>query len=300
MRRFLVASCCVIVALQVLIGVPLAVCIGFYFSLVPHRSILTLDAPSVQSGYPYPTYSTDSSPVAYAPADLCTTCPSPATSPAPSYNSPSYSPVPVASTPPQRAWTPAPAEPTSLPPASIPAGLAPIVDSRAQYGSPLAASSLAPSSPAEGIREFVAALDQVAATEPNPEPDPQPQTPQPAAAALDPSIKNGVGNSPVSGPATLVESLRTSVQHLYALAQNLEADGNFGRADQIRVLTREIRSEIDIISRDLRREPAVSSALPTVTEAAWNPEPPPAPAPELPPPPVPVEPPPAPPAAPSP
>jgi hypothetical protein len=233
MRSFLVTACCVIVGLQVLIGVPLAVCVVFL-------SLVEAPAPVVLPG-----------PVAYDPAPVCLpTCPPPVE------------------------W---PAKPAVT-------DLQPIVESRAIAGSPLAESSLAASSPAEDLRQFVTALEQVATGEAI--------LPPAEAPAKEPA---DCGNPPLKPEAScqspLVDSLSTSVEQLYAHAQRLETDGNYGRADQVRRLAREIR---DVILQNQSRSPseriAEPAPAPTVTEASFNPEPPPPPAPAVPPPPVPVEP----------
>lgn len=262
MRRFLVASCCVIVALQVLIGVPLAVCIGF-FSLVEVGSV-EVQASNQFSTMPPPLpYSPMPSPVGYAPAaNYC--------APASNYCAAPAMAPPIASPP-----SLAPASPPSLAYAEVPTtpGLEPIVESRAEHGSPLADSSLAAASPAEEVRQFVAALEHVAATEPVPPPA---DAAQPAKAGQ---------------PADLVTALRTSVEHLYPLAQSLETDGYYDRADQLRDLARKIREEIDTINRDLLPPPAEPETVQsTVTEASYDPAPPAVSAPAAAPPPVPTEP----------
>ncbi len=246
MRRFLVTACCVIVALQVLIGVPLVVCIAF-LSLVE-----------------MPTVSLQPTPVHYAsaPVDL-----------------------------------PAPLPPDYYPKAPV-SNLQPIVESRAQYGSPLAESSLAAPSPAEELRQFVTALEQLATgneAPPNQLAPPSDQLPAPAATIHPASDCQATS----SDSAALLASLGASVEHLYALCQRLEADTEYSRADEIRQLARRIREEMDAVRRHESppapvtwEEPTLPP--PTVTEASFNPEPPPAPAPAIPPPPVPTEPAPAP------
>jgi hypothetical protein len=67
----------------------------------------------------------------------------------------------------------------------------------------------------------------------------------------------------------LLESLRVSAQHLYTLSQSLEAEGNYDRADQLRKLARDIREEIQIISREHLPTPAPAPA--TVTAASFDP-----------------------------
>jgi hypothetical protein len=85
MRRFLVGSCCVIVALQLLIGLPLAVCIGF-LSMIPHRSFDV----HMDGGYVEPSMVGYSPvPVTYAPSPCTTSCPSSY----PTYDAPTTPPI---------------------------------------------------------------------------------------------------------------------------------------------------------------------------------------------------------------
>jgi hypothetical protein len=290
MRRFLVASCCVIVALQVLIGVPLAVCIGF-FSLVEVGSVEVQSGNQFSAMPPPLPYSAVPSPVGYAPAaNYCAPASNNFTPPAmaPSMTSPPGW-IPTA-LPPVAATSPSPA-PDAIP--TTP-GLEPIVESRAEQGSPLAESSLAAASPAEEARAFVAALEHVAATEPASPPADAAHDAEATASAL-PPCQDLAGKPDQAGqPAALVAALRTSVEHLYPLAQSLETDGCYDRADQLRDLARKIREEIDTINRDLLPPPppplAEPQAVPTVTEASYDPAPAAISAPAVAPPPVPAEP----------
>lgn len=241
MSRFFAAACCVVVALQVLIGVPLAVCIGFL-------SCVELPAVPVQPGPP-----------SFAPTAMD--------------------------------WTPPPPLPDVCTPEPI-ANLQPIVESRAQYGSPLVGSSLAAGSPGEELRQFATALKGVAGIEEAPLPSLalSPETNQCHVPAAPPAA--GDRCAPGENEA-LISSLAASVEHLYALTQRLEADGEYGRADQVRRLARDVRDEIGVLRRHENPppmpldEPAPPAS--TVTEASFNPEPPPAPAPAKAPPPAPVE-----------
>ena len=228
MSRFFAAACCVIVALQVLVGVPLAVCIGFL-------SCVQLPAVPVQPGPPN-----------YTPAAMD--------------------------------WTPSPPLPDVCTPPPL-ASLQPIVESRAQYGSPLAGSSLAAGSPDEELHQFTTVLEHVA-TEAAPQ----------APAKAPPHAGNPPPKTDVSAP--LVESLSAAIEPLYVHAQRLEGDGKYDRADEVRRLAREMREHVYQIGCDY--PPAVplapTAAAPTVTEASFNPEPPLVPAPVVPPPLVPIEP----------
>jgi hypothetical protein len=68
----------------------------------------------------------------------------------------------------------------------------------------------------------------------------------------------------------LLDSLHTTTHHLYELTLSLEADGEYGRADQIRKLAREIREEISTIGREHLPAPAPPVAA-TVQAASFNP-----------------------------
>ena len=221
MRRFLVGSCCVIVALQVLIGVPLAVCIGF-FSLIPHRAL----GWQTHDGYVEP------STVGYAPSPCTTSCPP--------------------------AWDSQPSPPMVSAPMA-----APLVPNSLVAASQVLSGD---TTPQQITDELMATYKQVAEEE---APAPQQDNNLKGISPL----PSGVGNSTVEQPRTVADSLRVAAEHLYLLAQNLEADGNYGRADEIRGLARRMREEIFILRRE-EAPPAGAqiSAVevttpPTVTEA---------------------------------
>jgi hypothetical protein len=177
------------------------------------------------------------------------------------------------------ATSPSPA-PDTIPPTP---GLEPIVESRAEHGSPLANSSLAAASPAEETRQFVAALEHVAATQSLSLPVDAAQVAEAKAPALSPCQDLAGKPAPAGQPAALVAALHTSIEHLYPLAQSLEGDRAYERADQLRDLARKIREEIELINRELLPQP-------TVTEASYDPAPPADAAPAAAPPAVPAEP----------
>jgi hypothetical protein len=69
--------------------------------------------------------------------------------------------------------------------------------------------------------------------------------------------------TPHECPPTIVQSLQVAADQLYLKAQALEADGNYGRADQLRELARAIRREIET-HRGAEPPPA------TVKSASYN------------------------------
>ena len=179
MRHAVSSLCTLIVALQILIGVPLVVCVGFYL-LVAGNAMgpIAFEVHSDHAG-------------------------SPATIPPPN-----LIPQPVAA-------------------------LAdnPILETRAQQGSPLAGTVLESTSPDEENTLFVAAIEKAAAEK---------STEPPRATIAEPTLGN-----PASESSAVTDLRKTAdqfaVQQLYAIAESDEQAGQFHRADQWRAFARVIR-----------------------------------------------------------
>lgn len=245
MRKFVAACCCVIVGLEVLIAVPLVVCVVMFAYMEAAGTTVTVQAQPVD--FPGTGYH------------------NPAIVPAPSYSSP----YPTSPSPAAMAILPAPVAPTTCPLPPLPAEITAIAEVRQHNGSPLDGTIVAPSSPAlpPAIDPFVAAVEQVAVNEAACLMPPPEASAQPPATVLKPEPEA----EPAAGPkpAALLEALYASSEHLYLKANDLEADGNYSRADEVRSLARRIRDEIDILRRESPTTPPVPS---TVTAASFNPQ----------------------------
>jgi hypothetical protein len=215
MKSFVAASCCLIVGLEILIGVPLAVCLSFFCLDVG------VAVPGVQvadAGYVSPT------------------CPPPI------YSAPVFSPGPVPCGPYDPACLPPPLPPTngyaasavpvvaSLPasdPACDPAPRAPSVASPPPRPNASAECQLESS----GL-QFLAHVCV--------------EGDCPDAACTEAECMN----KPTGEPA-LVESLLATAQLLYQQAERHEADTEYDRADRLRMLARDLRDEAQSILRRL-------------------------------------------------
>jgi hypothetical protein len=114
--------------------------------------------------------------------------------------------------------------------------------------------------------DTVAVLERVAAQESTPQVAPEPIASLKPAPA--PAVTECQKDCPAEWPVKpgLVEALRAAADQLYVKAQDLEIDGNFGRADQLRTLARGIRGEIDL----LRRESGATPPPAAVTAASFQ------------------------------
>jgi len=117
--------------------------------------------------------------------------------------------------------------PNIIPPAPALSADNPILETRAQQGSPLAGTLLSQGTPPDVERnEFVAALQKVAAEDIR----------EPVAESCSALDGNCCQKTVAGDPAdTLV------LQHLYQIADIDEQSGNYERADQWRALAREVR-----------------------------------------------------------
>jgi hypothetical protein len=272
MRKFFAAACCVIVVLQLLIAVPLVVCVVFF-------AYASADM-NVQAQVSGPTYYPPT-PVGYAtPATPCDSGACLATLPAPipqsqlAYPSPpEHTKAPAAMLPAPSAdpWLPQPVQAPTQDVAPSPAQVAAIAEVRESLGSPIddafgSEAKEPPTSPLAPPTETAPSLSVPAPG--NPLVADVPAVGPPADATI--SEKSDAGSCKIDPIDTLLASLRTSADHLYTLSQSLEADGNYGRADQLRKLARDIREEVGMIGREHKTtSPPPSPA--TVTAASFDP-----------------------------
>lgn len=217
MRKFIAGCCCLIVGLQVLIGVPLAVCLIFYGMVQGGGPIAVQVQPSAFDPATIPplNYSTPQPyvsgvPVA-GPVDCVPALPPPV---AASYSVPSSVAMPDPVNRSKRAEDP-----------TASAAIAEVLE---RNGDPLEDT-------------FVGAQSTQSKAADTP---PAVAVSEPRAEALLPAIAPADSKARSS---QLIDSLTCSVQRLYALATDYEDQGNFGRADQVRKLARDIREEVEII-----------------------------------------------------
>jgi len=152
-----------------------------------------------------------------------------------------------------------------------------IAEAHDRIGSPLADSSLA-LDPATTRADTIAELERVAAQDAGPMlPPPEAPSRAESVASLKPAPEVvGAGECPNVCPSecparsSLAESLRAAADQLYVKAQELEIDGNFGRADRLRELARGIRTEINLL-RSESNPPAPT--LSAATEVSLIPQP---------------------------
>ncbi|MCI0360342.1 MAG: hypothetical protein L0211_17845, partial [Planctomycetaceae bacterium] len=236
MRQFVSVCCCAIVGLEVLIAVPLVTCL-VVLGVIGGVEVdpLAMDGPQLTQQY----------------SDVPVLLPPPINSAA--FGGPAICPPPSI---------------CIGPPAQAPLApeVAAIADLLGRVGSPLANSSLAGDCEATH-RDSIDALSRAAQEDATPiatlKPNPEP------AAQLCPNAPSNTCPEDRPAQPALVDSLQAAAEALYVRAQALEIDGNFGRADQLRSLAREIRREIDT----LRLEPGHPvAAAPAVTPASYHAE----------------------------
>jgi len=211
MGRAIRALCVLIVSLQILVGVPVLVCLVF-FGL--HSGGIGPLAVEVHAGH-----------VAAAPVVVA--------------GPPAPPPVPLAmGLPPNIIPTPSPARLDN-----------PILTSRAEHGSPLVGTVLGETLAPETEQQlFVAAFEKAAAE--NLEcTHTRTDVPHDVPAAK-PAIADAEVPGPQAGAAAACDQPREkaaqfAIHHLYAMAQIDELAGEYDRADQWRSLAREIRRQAD-------------------------------------------------------
>jgi len=215
MGKVLSGICCVIVGLEVLIGVPVAVCLSFI--------VLTQGGPVVQEFHAGPIPSTIppppfAGPVSYPPAIV------PPLPPAP----PSYSRVEAS---PEGLEMPAVKEAPVAKEISAHDNpvMTAITEARERIGNPLAGTVLAPAADEPSQAEFVQSLRQL----------------DESAASL-PTLADAIQPPAIAEqPADdAVAALKQSVERLYQLAGRFEDEGKFGQADRLRSLARSVREEL--------------------------------------------------------
>jgi hypothetical protein len=237
MRRAVAGFCCVVVALEVLIGVPVVVCIGM-LTLAQDSGLVvgqTYYAPPPVG--PFDPYTPP--PLPAAPFSQATISPLPAS--LPPAGVPEVRQVAV------KPWEPMKEQPKSVEPKSV--ELAAVLPTRAEIGSPLAGTTLDAKNPEASISAFAAAYDEVATSEAEsaslagPERQPCPSASQPSSSG--PESESPLVQVPASDcPGPPADPLQAAVERLYELAQQYEAASTFTRADPVRELARQLRQEI--------------------------------------------------------
>jgi len=201
MARAIGAVCCFTVGLQILIGVPIVVCVAF-FLLTGNGGIGPL-AVEVHGG--------------------------PHSAPHVILHGPS------APTPPALAIAP---PPNMIPPSPSVSFDNPILATRAEQGSPLAGTVLSEGTgPSDEQSLFVAAFEKVAAERTSQQATKFPGSEPPTNA--DPAAATANSQSDPSSRRKHADDF--AVDHLYAMANMDERAGEYDRADQWRSLAREIR-----------------------------------------------------------
>ena len=203
MARAVSFLCCFIVSLQLLIGVPVAVCLMF-FALFGGLGPIAIE---VHPGPSQPTHMLMHSATIAPPSG------------------------PLSIAPP----------PNFIPPASAASLDNPILEARAQHGSPLAGTLLGEDTPSNLERDlFVTALQKVAAEAVN-------ESPSACATVntVNPAANVAVCASAASNCCETAsfpqQADQFAIQHLYEMADMDERTSNYQRADQWRALAREIR-----------------------------------------------------------
>ena len=245
MRKFVAGFCCVVVGLQVLIGVPLAVCLVFFAVTQGGGGPVAFEA---HSGNPFPA----------------TIAPPNYSGPQPYFPGSQTIGLPTAnSAPPVKAAIDTPPSRTELGPwataerAESPE-VAAIVEARERIGSPLVGSILdTPPAHQSPQVELVQTLREIAADE-GPSTLPPPVNVEPSAQA---TAAPSVASEPQQQDA-LLALLQNAAEQLYVLATKQEDRGNFGRADQLRQLARDIREELEMIRGEESPRPALQSSPP--------------------------------------
>ena len=237
MRNFVAATCCLIVGLEVLIGVPLAVCVGFFCV-----SWETSGAHIAESPVSSPVYS----PTTYLPPPLPAS-PHGGVYTEPGRPYPAYDPY---TTSPKVTVCPAPTACTAFvaPPLStaLPVAAAlPASDPAADQLPPLPAAN----TPAEEP-QFLARVSV-------------------GEACTD----NAKQTSP---EAELRDSLVATAHLLYGQADRHEGNQEYDLADQLRTLARDLRDQASSISRRMREkqsEPTANPYEPAATTVTVGPPP---------------------------
>jgi hypothetical protein len=265
MRNFVAASCCLIVGLEVLVGVPLAVCLGFLCFGSGFSETYVTEVPG-----PAPIYGTP----AYMPPPLPQPL-APAGSAGPATFDP-YAPAPKVTVCPAPTACPMPT--MTLP---LPAGPSSLADASGSYAQPYAAAV-----PSENpANEPLAELPAVVASEPpatdaaDAGPDVSAGLPQLADVTV-PVVQLTVNDDhqllarvcttgecaaapsdcEPSASQALVASIGETVRLLYKQAERHEAASEFTEADRLRALARELRLETGRLSRRTQEVPLLSEA----------------------------------------
>jgi hypothetical protein len=307
MRKFIATCCCLIVGLQVLIGVPLVICVVFfaYASAASGPVFVTSAAPPSD----YPVYSGGPGPLSpspYAPQPV-TGPPKIAPSPVALPEAPAF-PPPLPPAPAPQPWTPEPAEavvkpaqplpvpfaspaPTlSLSPAPVlepasaeindeplqPADVAEIVATREKVGNPLE-GTLIEAANAQFVQALVRTQSPLVSQEPKEPAEPEEETTgNPAPPTRYEIISEDGSTTHIASevqPETrpLVETLAQAIKQLYAHADWHEQACSWQRADELRELARSLAREKALI-QSLRPLPAIPRGGAYYGEPAAEPE----------------------------
>lgn len=280
MRNFVAATCCLIVGLEILIGVPIAVCLGFLCVGSEFTGTYV-----VESQVPGPVYST----ATYLPPPLPAHPPGLHADPgkpvsafdpyAASQATPSICPAPTAST----ACVLPPPLPSASPvvaslPASDPAADQPPVSRVATSSPEAAAGATDPAAAAEHATDAESFLSRFA----GPSvfltmDDVQELTGGGVSTGNDLPLKP-FGDNPTdeSPESALRASLVATAQLLYRQADRHEANQEYDLADQLRSLARDLRDQASSISRRISEnhpEPAADPTEPAATTVTVGPPP---------------------------
>jgi hypothetical protein len=208
MRKVIGGLCCLIVALQVLVAVPLAVCCAFYFFVAEGGAPIVVELHSGQR-----------LPATVAPADY-----------------PLPPPLAAASA------TTALAPPRNIiPDDSSPPPDHPILTTRQIQGSPLAGTVLETDAPPQEEQQlFLAALEKAALTC-----TPQPLAELASNEVVSLATACAESSQLTSCQPEAKETVQRLLAHLYEMAELDEQASEYERADQWRALARELRSHDD-------------------------------------------------------
>jgi hypothetical protein len=208
MRKVIGGLCCSIVALQVLVAVPLAVCCAFFFCVAEGGAPIVLE---IHSG-PRP-------PATIAPADYAVPEPLAVNGPAPAI-----------------------APPRNIIPEEKPQPDHPIVATRQSQGSPLAGTVLETGAPpCEEQQLFLAALEKAALDSGQ-----QQLSERPAGEQMCLGTPCAESNpASTSEQPERKETVQQLQSHLYEMANLDERAGQYDRADQWRALARDLRCHED-------------------------------------------------------
>jgi hypothetical protein len=238
MRNFVAASCCLIVGLEILVGVPVAVCLGFLCIGSEFGGAYMVEAQPSGVAYSAVPFNLPTLPATPQVAIVAPGQPLPAFDPyTPPMAPPSICPAP---------------SPTAVIPPAVPT-VASLPASDLAADAPSAHTSLA--------LELAVAQTEQASHDAVPRDGPQ------FLARVCASESSGQSGHHTSPEAELLESLRETAQLLYRRAERHEADREYDLADHLRSLARDLRDEAASVSCHLPTEQPMSSNEPAERQA---------------------------------